>query len=158
MCRLILATLLTVFPVLTAADGHSDALDRLEAGTTAMTDNLLDFYVSRVPELADVRPDMSWDAAFRDAGQCILDGIDADGGSAAVAEYLTALEEFAAAEIRDFTDMTTLMPDALSTNVVLGLSNSCGMIALGTQRMAASGLNDAFAQEGVMEKVLAPAE
>ena len=98
MCRLILATLLTVFPVLTAADGHSDALSRLEAGTTAMTDNLLDFYVSRVPELADVRPDMSWDAAFRDAGQCILNGIDADGGSAAVAEYLTALEKFAAAD------------------------------------------------------------
>lgn len=158
MRALIISALFTAVSGFAFADGHADALARLEAGTEKMTNNLLDFYVSRVPSLEDVRPDMSWDAEFRDAGQCILDGLDTDGGPTAVADYLAALEEFADAEIVNFTDMTTQMPAALSSNVVLGLSNSCGMIRIGTERMAASGLNDAFAQDGVMQKVLAPAE
>lgn len=158
MRRLLLSIALFFAPLAALAEGHASALDRMEAGTEKMTDTLLNFYESRVPELADVRPDMAWDVAFRDAGRCILDGLNADGGAAAVSTYLAALERFAEANIVNFTDMTTQMPEALATNVVLELSQACGMIALGTDRMAASGLNIAFAKEGVMAKVLAPAE
>ena len=153
-----LSTVLLFTPYLALADGHADALDRMEAGTEKMTDNLLDFYVARVPTLGETRPDMSWDTAFREAGQCILDGIAADGGDAGTATYLGALENFAEAEILNFTDMSTQMPDALATDVVLNLSSDCGMISLGTERMAESGLTEAFAQEGVMAAVLAPAQ
>lgn len=149
---------LTLLPVTAAADGHADALARLEAGTEAMTDNLLDFYIDRAPELAEFRPDMAWDDDFREAGQCLLDGLSAEGGDTTVATYLAALEAFSQAEIVNFTDLTTLMPDALATDVVLDLSSACGTISLGSERMAASGLNEAFQAEGVMAKVLAPAE
>lgn len=158
MRRLLASTLIMFLPTDAIADGHQDALARMEAGTEKMTDNLLDFYVNRVPTLADVRPDMSWDQTFRDAGQCILDGLTVDGGDDGVATYLSALEEFAEADITNFTDMTTQMPDVLASDIALNLSNTCGMIRLGTARMAASGLNEAFSQEGVMAKVLAPSE
>jgi hypothetical protein len=153
-----LSALLICLPCLIFADGSSDALERLESGTERMTDNLLDFYVHRVPELAEFRPDMSWDDEFRDAGQCFLDGLKADGADAAVATYLDALEDFATAEITNFTDLTSKMPEELSTGTVLALSDSCGTIAIGTARMAESGMNEAFAKEGVMERVLAPAQ
>lgn len=158
MRRLTIIAALIFSPFAAAADGHADALARLEAGTEAMTENLLDFYVDRAPELAGFRPDMTWDDAFREAGQCLLDGLNAEGGDAAVASYLAALEEFSKAEIVNFTDLTTLMPDALATDVVLDLSSVCGTISLGSERMAASGLTRAFQAEGVMAKVLAPAE
>lgn len=157
MRRLVLTLILTSTTV-AFAEGHDDALARIEAGTEAMTNNLLDFYVGRAPELAVFRPDMSWDAAFREAGQCLLDGLQADGGDAGVATYLAALETFAKAEIVNFTDLTTQMPDALATDIVLDLSAACGMIQLGTTRMEDSGLTEAFQQRDVMAKVLAPAE
>ena len=150
------AALLLASPAL--ADGHADALARMETGTVAMTANLLDFYESRVPELAEVRPDMTWDDAYRTAGQCVLDGLAAHGGDAAVAAYLAALETYAAADFDSFTDLTTKMPDTLADPVALELSSSCGMIGLGTARMEASGLNAAFQADGVMDRVLAPAE
>ena len=155
---LTITAVLTLVPFGAFADGHADAMVRLEAGTEKMTDNLLDFYIGRAPELADFRPDMTWDDDFREAGQCLLDGLRSDGGDAAVATYLSALEDFAEAKIVNFTDLTTLMPDALATDIVLDLSTACGTISLGSERMAASGLNDAFQQEGVMAKVLAPAQ
>ena len=148
----------TLLPAMVSADEHITALDRMEISTERMTDNLLNFYESRVPELADVRPDMVWDSAFRDAGRCILDGLNAEGGAAAVVTYLAALERFAEAEIVNFTDLTEKMPAALASDIVLELSQVCGMIALGAEKMAASGLNEAFAAEGVLDKVLAPAE
>jgi hypothetical protein len=158
MRSITLSAFIVFLPCFVMADGHSDALARLETYTEKMTDNLMDFYVARVPELGDVRPDMTWDTEMREAGQCILDGITADGGDAGVATYLAALEDFADADIVKFTDLTTKMPDALATDVVLTLSSSCGMVKIGSERMAASGLNEAFAKEGVMARVLAPAE
>jgi hypothetical protein len=130
----------------------------MEAGTVGMTNNLLDFYESRVPELAEVRPDMSWDDEYRTAGQCVLDGLASHGGPEAVAGYLTGLEDFATAELNSFTELTTKMPDVLADPKALEFSSSCGMIALSTARMEASGLNTAFQADGVMERVLAPAE
>lgn len=154
----LLTCLLAIGPTLAQAEGHADALARMEAGTVAMTNNLLDFYESRAPELAEVRPDMTWDDDFRAAGQCVLDGIAAHSGEEGVADYLAALEDFATVEITSFTDMTVKMPDTLADPKTLELSSSCGMIALGTNRMEASGLNAAFQAEGVMDRVLAPAE
>lgn len=157
--RAIYATTLLVFAATSVfADGHQDALARMEAGTTAMTDNLLDFYIGRVPELAAARPDMSWDDDFREAGQCVLDGLNAHSGDAGVATYLAALETFGVTEIVTFSDLTEKMPDVLSDPVALELSSTCGMISLGTARMEASGLHEAFAADGVMERVLAPAK
>lgn len=158
MTRSIVTSALLLLAAPAMADGHADALARMETGTVAMTNNLLDFYVARVPELAAVRPDMTWDDAFRTAGQCVLDGIASHGGDAAVAAYLAALESWAAAEISSFTDLTEKMPDVLADPTVLEFSSICGMIALGTDRMEASGLNAAFQAEGVMERVIAPAE
>lgn len=158
MRKSLIVVTLACSPLTAMAEGHADALARLEAGTVQMTNNLLDFYIGRAPQLAAFRPDMSWDEAFREAGQCVLDGLHADGGDAAVATYLSALEGFATAEIVNFADLTTQMPDAMATDVVLDLSSACGTIKIGTERMQASGLTEAFQQEGVMAKVLAPAE
>lgn len=157
--RAVCALSLLLFTATSAiAEGHYDALARMEAGTLAMTDNLLDFYIGRVPELAAARPDMSWDEEFREAGQCVLDGLTAHSGNEGVAAYLAALEAFGVTQIMTFSDLTEKMPDVLSDPVALELSSTCGMITLGTARMQASGLNEAFAAEGVMERVLAPAE
>ncbi len=154
----LMTCLIALTPLTGAADGHADALARFEAGTIAMTENLLDFYESRVPELADVRPDMSWDDDFRTAGQCVLDGLHSHGGDAAIAAHLAALEDFGSAEITTFTELTTKMPDVLADPKTLEFSSTCGMIGLGTERMEASGLNAAFQADGVMERVLAPAQ
>lgn len=153
-----LTAAITSLPLILLADGHVTALDRMEVGTEKMTDNLLDFYESRVPELADVRPDMTWDTAFRDAGRCVLDGINAAGGAAAVSTYLGALERFAEIEIVNFSDLTTKMPPVLASNIVVELSQICGMITLGAEKMTASGLNDAFAAKDILAKIIAPAE
>lgn len=154
----LLTAIVVLAPHFASADGHADALARMQSSTEAMTDNLLDFYEARAPELAEVRPDMSWDDAFRTAGQCVLDGLQSHGGDAAVATYLAALEDFATVEIETFTDLTSKMPDALADPKTLEFSSSCGMIALGTTRMEASGLNEAFQDPTVMERVLAPAQ
>jgi hypothetical protein len=140
------------------ADEHASALVRMEESTEKMTDNLLDFYESRVPELANVRPDMAWDADFRKAGQCFLEGLNANGGAAAVSIYLGALETYATANFVNFADITSKMPPTLATNIVLELSQVCGLIALGSEKMAASGLSEAFAKEDFFARVTAPAE
>ncbi len=61
-------------------------------------------------------------------------------------------------EIDNFLDMTQKLPEALSDPKVLEFSATCGMLELSTARMEASGLNAAFQAEGVMDRVLAPAE
>lgn len=155
MRSLFYATFFTLTPMIAIAQ---TPLERLEAGTIAMTENLLDFYVARVPELADVRPDMAWDEAFYTAGKCVLDAISAHSGDTGVVAYLDALDTFSTVEITKFTDLTEQMPDALIDPVVLEASSTCGMIELGTQRMNDSGLTDAFQADGVMDRVLAPAE
>ena len=153
-----LVCMMILTPFAALAEGHDNALARMEAGSVAMTNNLLDFYISRAPELAASRPDMTWDDAYREAGQCVLDGLAAYSGEAGVAAYLAALESFSTVEIATFRDLTQKMPDVLAEPVALELSSTCGMIALGTARMEDSGLTAAFAEDGVMERVLAPAE
>lgn len=153
-----LVCIVILTPLMTLAEGHDNALARMEAGSVAMTNNLLDFYISRAPELAASRPDMSWDDAYREAGQCVLDGLAAYSGDAGVATYLAALETFSTARIETFRDLTQKMPDVLAEPVALELSSTCGMIALGTARMDASGLTEAFSADGVIERVLAPTE
>lgn len=153
-----LSAMLIFMPLMSMAGEHVSALVRMEESTEKMTDNLLNFYESRVPELADVRPDMAWDADFRMAGRCFLEGLNAKGGAAAVSIYLGALEIYAEADFVNFTDITTQMPPTLAANIVLELSQVCGMIAVGSEKMAVSGLTEAFAKEGVLARVMAPAE
>ena len=71
----LLAIALCVAPCIASAQS---AIDRLEVASEQLMTNTLDFYESRVPGLAAVRPNMAWDAQARSAWTCMLQNLVED--------------------------------------------------------------------------------
>lgn len=131
------------------------ALDRLEVASERLMTNTLNFYESRVPSLAAVRPDVSWDAQARAAWSCMLNGLQAAKGDAGVAAYLAEFEAYAAKPIVSIRNMSETIPPAMRDPQVIQISTSCGTDTVGLAQMEASGLVAQLSNPVVMARIMA---
>lgn len=129
-------------------------LERLEAATVATGNNMGAFFVAQVPGLADVMPDWSWDHEMRTAATCTLDAIRAEGGSAAVASYLDAMEVFATVEITSMEQMATATPIPISNDFASRTGQACGSAEIAMRRMQESGFMAAMMDPEIMGRLM----
>jgi hypothetical protein len=130
-------------------------IDRLQAASEQLMENTLDFYESRVPSLASVRPNTAWDAQIREAWQCMLDGMQAAKGDAGVATYLAELEAYAAMPITNIRTMSETIPPSMQDAQVVQISQTCGTDKASLAQMQASGLIAQLANPVVMAAIMA---
>ena len=135
----------------------SEALDRLEAASEEMNRNFEAYYLSRVPSLARVMPEVEWDEAYRETGRCILRRIEEQRGADGVADYLEAIEAYAARPVETFDDMTTGQPVILRDDLAISIGQECGVVEVAMARMRDSGFFEAIGRPGVMDQIMAPA-
>lgn len=148
-------TLLTATLTLLAAPALAQSeLDRLEAATVAGGGNLETFLTTRAPELADVMPDWTWDADLRAAATCTLDAMRAEGGDAAVTEYIEAMEDFATLTITSMEQMATATPVPINADFAARTGQSCGSAEIAMRRMQESGLMQAMMDPAIIGRLM----
>jgi len=134
-------------------------LERLELATEEIGKNQGQFYVSRVPELADKMPSWDWDDEIRTASKCMLDGISSEKGAEVAEAYVAGLELEAAKEITSFTSLSSdeNIPAELKGNdsTIADLQQRCGTIDISINRLKESGLWDALIEPSVMQRLIA---
>jgi hypothetical protein len=151
--RLALMTFALIPLALPAA--ADDLLDRYEAASNAVQDNMIAFYETRVPELVAVMPEMGWDDELAAVAQCTLDGIRAERGEDGAEEYVAAMETWGETEITSFMTMAEGMPAVLSDDLALQLSMDCGGMDIAMERMQSSGMMELIQDPSVMERLMA---
>jgi len=122
-------------------------LEEFEELAETMSTKMNQIFVAQQPALADVLPDVEWDEEFRTAGRCMLKAYRAEGGDEFVSEMLSKGREFAETELKDFSDFqkaADFMPDGISDQRQIDISQECGMTALTIKRMEESGLTQAL--------------
>ncbi len=140
-----------IFPTIALAD----QVDRLAAATDILSAKMTAFYVSRVPELAEVMPDFTVDAEMRAALACTLEIYEAEIGPAATEAYVASVEEESAAlQITDLTGVGSVLGD-IDEALVIRAMTECGQIEIAMRRMQQSGLWEAMQKPGVMEALMA---
>jgi hypothetical protein len=152
MTRLSVAVVVALLPQAVLADA---LLDRYQAAAVTKADQMEAFFVARVPELAEVLPEMGWDDELAVVAACILDGQRAERGEAGAEAYVAALEEWALIVPTSFMTMADGMPVVLSDDLALRLNESCGGIEISMQRMQDSGMMAMIQDPAVMERLIA---
>lgn len=147
--------LLTATLTLFAAPAFAQSeLERMETATVAAGGNLEAFLVSRVPELASAMPDWAWDDELRAAAVCTLDAMRAEGGDAAVSDYLTAMEAYATTPITSMEQMATATPVPISADFAARTGQACGSAEIAMRRMQESGLMEAMMDATTMGRLM----
>ncbi|MEJ6399079.1 hypothetical protein [Yoonia sp. 208BN28-4] len=151
--RIILAAIaLAALPMAAAAQS---ALDRYEAASELLQANTYNFFESRVPGLAAVRPSTDWTAADRQAGACLIEGLRAAKGDAGVATYLSDLEAFARQPITSIAAMSANTPASLADAQTVQIGSSCGTDKIGQAQMQRSGLVAQLSNPVVLSRIMA---
>lgn len=138
--RLILATAITL--ALPIAASAQSALERMEAMSETMTEMTYTALVDEIPALDGNLPSAEWDDAMRDAGACVLDGVEEEVGEDGVAEMLDNMETAMATVTPEGLMQGTFqpaLPDGITDQQMQTISNECGMVELMMMRMAESG-------------------
>lgn len=147
-----IALLPTAAPTAALAD---NLLDRYGVASDAKAEQMRAFYISRVPEMADVMPEMGWDDAIAAVTACTLNGVRQARGEEAAEAYVAAMEAWAAIPVNSFGDMAEGLSGALSDDLAIRLAQDCGALDLSMQRMQDSGMMALVQQPGVMERLMA---
>lgn len=134
---------------------RADMLDRYRDASVAQATRMQAFMVSRVPEIEAVLPDTAWTPEMDAVATCTIDGIRAVNGDAGVAAYVTALEDWAATEIRSMATMAEGMDPILSDELAMQLSMDCGGMELAQTQMQDSGMIEVMMQPEVMQALMA---
>ena len=153
----LLALGLAALPVAATAQSQ---IERLEATSEATSENMFALMVNEITaggaDPAPIRaaiPDMTWDDEMRAAGVCMLEHYTDILGEAGVDEMLDAMDALSAevAELvetggmaSDMADAADMMPEGLSTEQSIQITQDCGMIDIQMRRMSASGFNAAM--------------
>lgn len=157
MRKTVFAIALAMIP--TAGFAQSQ-LDRMETVSETMTEALAVMMVRQMEAngadaapLMDVLPDMAWDAEMREAGRCILDRYSEIVGDDGVESMLTKMEAFTAefealrergGSIDDMPEPDGMMPEGLTEQRSMEITQACGMMELQMRRMDESGFSDAM--------------
>lgn len=149
---LALGVLALCLPGLARADA---LLDRYRDASIARAAIMTDFFVSRVPELAEVMPEIGWDDEIAVISQCLLDGIRAEQGEAGAEAYVAGMEEWATMPIASFATMNDGAPAAVADPSLLQIQMDCGALTFSQERMESSGMMGVLMQPGVMERLMA---
>jgi hypothetical protein len=152
------ATGLMMLPL--AAWAQSGPLERLEAVYETLNESMVLVMVNEMEAegvdpapIMEVLPDLSWDDAMRDAGRCMLDRYDALIGRDGIDTMLTDLEAYAAdlkdagnegLTARELADPENMLPEGVSQDQSMEITQACGMIELQMQRMSESGFTEAM--------------
>lgn len=151
MFRPILIALTLAAPTALFADTQ---LDRLEALSEEMNLGMAQLMAREIaanggdpaPMLAAM-PDTSWDAEYRAAGTCMLDGytslIGSDGVDAMLDNMEAMLPQMATATMESMAEMNPL-PAGISQDQSIEITQSCGMMEIGMRRMQESGFTAAM--------------
>ena len=137
---------------LAASPALADNLTRLETATEQGGAQLSKFLLSRAPELAPNLPSWEWDDAYRIAGGCFLDNLQASQGGGYVEQYLTALEAYAATPVTSL-EQTSNQPPLMTAPPVMAAMQGCGIQQIVMKRMTDSGLMGAMMNEAMMQKL-----
>ena len=131
-------------------------LDRLEALSEQMNELMM---VKMVEEMVaetgadpapvmELIPDMSWDAEFRAAGECMIDAYRDKIGRGGVDEMLTAMEEamprIETMSMEEMGDELDFMPDGITVSETITIQQDCGMMEVAMERMSSSGFMEAM--------------
>jgi len=141
-----------LFPLQGLAQLRLDRLETLSEEITAVV------YARMVEELAatgadsaalaEAMPDPSWDDAFRDAGQCMLEAYDAEASAEAVDRMLSDMEDvlprIAGASLEEMEELGSFLPAGLTESDSLRINQQCGMMDLQRERMMQSGFMEAM--------------
>lgn len=130
----------------------ADDLARLEAATEQGGAQFSEFLLRRAPELAPNLPNWEWDDAYRAAGRCFLDRLQASTGADGVERYLKVVEDYAAKPVTSLSDTESQPSEMMSAPAVSALQ-SCGVQQIVMQRMIDSGLMGAMMNEATMMKL-----
>lgn len=149
----LLALTFAVVPLAVAAQS---ALDRYEAASEQLQARTYDFFESRVPGLAAVRPSVEWTAADRQAGTCMIQSLQAAKGDAGVATYLAELEAFAQRPITSIAAMSAATPASMADPATVQIGAACGTDKIGQAQMQRSGLVAQLSNPVVMARIMAP--
>ena len=151
MFRPILIALTLAAPTALFADTQ---LDRLEALSEEMNLGMAQLMAREIaanggdpaPMLAAM-PDTSWDAEYRAAGTCMLDGytslIGSDGVDAMLDNMEAMLPQMATATMESMAEMNPL-PAGISQDQSIEITQNCGMMEIGMRRMQESGFTAAM--------------
>ena len=153
MNKLALTATLALLAVTAPAFAQSE-LDRLETATVATGENMEAFLNAAAPELATVMPDWTWDAEMRTAATCTIDAIRAEGGDAAVTDYINAMEDFAGQEITSLQQMATETPVPINPTFAQDTGIACGSAEIAMRRMQESGLMEAMMDPAIMGRLM----
>jgi hypothetical protein len=157
MRKILLAMAVVAIP---AASFAQTQLDRMETVSEAMTEAMVVMMVREMEAngadaapLMETLPDMVWDNAMRDAGRCILERYSDAIGDSGVETMLTNMEAYNAeiealgennVTISDLPEPEDMLPEGLSEQQSMEITQSCGMMELQLQRMKESGFSDAM--------------
>jgi hypothetical protein len=131
-------------------------LEQLETLSEAAAQNMEDFFVGRVPELAEVMVDWEWDDEMREVAGCTMDRLREEGGDQAVTDYIAAMEVFSATEITSFDQIASDTPQPFNPDIAMQVATDCRAMEVSMQRMQESGMFDAMMAPGVMQRLMAP--
>lgn len=147
MKHLIAAALVAICPVAASAETQ---LDRLETISERMNDAMFDAMIRMVqqqggnPEpLRSAIPDGTWDAAYRDAGACMLESFVAASSTSAVDKMLDDMEAFipkmAEMDLENMSEETDFLPEGISEDFSISVNMECGLTDIMLDRMEKSG-------------------
>ncbi len=148
----LLAFAFATFPMVAFA--QSD-IDRYQAASEQLQAKTYDFFESRVPGLAAVRPVGGWNADDREAGACMIDSLRVAKGDAGVTAYLADLEGFAQRPITSIAAMSAATPASMADPETIQLGAACGTDKIGLAQMQRSGLVAQLSNPVVMARIMA---
>ena len=133
-----------------------DQLDRFEAISESSHDVIMEIMIQEysamgadIDDLRDAIPEGDWDEAYREAGQCMLDGYADIIGRSGVDDMLDEMEavfdslDSGSATVDSMVELSELNSiDGVSTEQQMAITRECGFVELSMQRMRESGLTD----------------
>jgi len=129
-------------------------LEQFEEIAEAMSTKMNQIFLSKDPSLKSVLPAVEWDDEFRSAAECALDKYRSEGGDDFVAQMLKNGKQFVSTEITEFEDIEKaldFMPDGISDQRQIEISQECGLTQLTLKRMEDSGFAEALIKGAASE-------
>lgn len=142
-------TLLTLALVLPTSVAAQDRLDRFEALSERSTNMMVGKMIEMTGGDTASVPEFEWDAAMREAGRCMLEGYEAEIGAGGVTELFDRMDAF----LDESTDLSLeemseagldTLPEGLTTDESIAITQDCGMVDLQLDWMSNSGLMQAM--------------
>ena len=142
-----LATALTLLPAATLAQSTLDRMEAVSEKMNAvmvrmMADEMIANGADPAP-LLETLPDMAWDDEMRAAGACMLTGytdrIGEDGVEEMIANIEQVTNDLDGMTLSALSDEMAILPDGITEEQSVEITQSCGMVQLQMKRMQDSG-------------------